>query len=129
MENQQKIESVKQKDYWKLVYKNFLHFSYFGMFLFLVSLIIQIAKVGPYQQLTMVGSLEILVITIIWFIISQLFKKHHKSSITVGYIFLAILTVFCLFPINLIGLLIDGYLFYLVYKASKNLPQLSNIDN
>lgn len=125
MENQTSKTNVGDKrDYWNLAYKNFLFMSFFGFFIFILSLVINIVisvtKPEPFQIQQTLKLLSVFTMSIIWLIISQLFKRHNKNAILIGYIFLGFVTVFGLFlNFNPILLIILAYLFVLIYKASK----------
>lgn len=109
-----------QKDYWRAAYKNFLHFSYFGYFLFLVFLVLWIVKHESVSKFITIWALILtFVVSTLWFVISQLFKKHHKKAILAGYVFLSVIALSLLWNGSGIALLLILYLFYLVYKASK----------
>lgn len=121
MENQQQgVEVKKQTDYWKLAYKNFFQLSILGFLIFLAYIYMYATKSGPYQSITILAIIVVLVTTILWFTVSQLFKKNNKMAITVSYIMLAIETVLLILSQSgLIVLLVLGYLFWITYKASK----------
>ena len=140
----QNTPDIKKKDSWNTAYKNFLHISYFAGFIFLVSLIFYLMKVeyaGEFMSIWWV--IIILVMTLVWYYMAQMFKKRDKKAIRFGYIFLSAMLAWNLFgginiyenrisidEINTVAaILVFGYLLYLVYKASKseiNLPTESS---
>lgn len=121
-------QNIQKKDAWNVAYKNFLHVSYFAGFLFLVLLVLYIMKV---EQVKAYISISVIITTFVvaglWYYLAQMFKQRDRKAIPFGYTFLFIMLVWNLYysGINIIMILIFGYLLYLVYKASKseiNLP-------
>ncbi len=117
------IQNIKKKDRWNLAYKNFLHISYVGGFVSVAALVFWLLKPELAKEYK-VGVLVIataFVMTGIWFYLAQLFKKRDKKAITFGYALLIILLIWnIIYSINIIMILIFGYLLYLVYRASKS---------
>ncbi len=74
-----------------------------------------------YPNNATIGLATAFVMTGIWFYLAQLFKKRDKKAITFGYALLIILLIWnIIYSINIIMILIFGYLLYLVYRASKS---------
>ncbi len=121
-------QNIQKKDAWNVAYKNFLHISYFGGFLFLVFLVLYVMKVEQAKAFISIWAiLTTLISTGVWYSLAQMFKKRDKKAIPFGYTLLSIMLASNLyyFGINIVMILIFGYLLYLVYKASKseiNLP-------
>ena len=121
-------QNIQKKDAWHVAYKNLLHISYFAGFLFLVFIVLYVMKV---EQLKAFISIRVILTTLIstgvWYSLAQMFKKRDKKAIPFGYTLLSIMFALNLYysEINIIMILIFGYLLYLVYKTSKseiNLP-------
>jgi hypothetical protein len=123
MEQTQNTSAVikQPKDHWRSAYKNFLHVFYFWIFLAVCSIVIYFMKIAEIQKLTLVDHLQFVAFGAAWFIISQQFKKHTKSAITISYTLIGIMLLWNIVSngFNIIVLLIYGYFLYLVYRASK----------
>lgn len=123
MEQEKNKIVVQTKDAWHSAYKNFLHFGYFGVFLVVSVLFLVLTKnpvVVDQKNLTIASFIQIFVFTGGWFYLAQLFKNHKKSAINTAYIFLTVFAVYnFITSFNLLVLVVYGYFFYLVYRASK----------
>lgn len=115
-------KNIQKKDAWNLAYKNFLHISYFGGFIFLVSLVLYIMKVEQVKAFISIwGIVTTLVTAGVWYYLAQMFKKRDKKAIPFGYTLLSVMLALSLYQSrNIVMILLFGYLFYLVYKASKS---------
>ncbi|MEI7719841.1 MAG: hypothetical protein WCI89_01375 [bacterium] len=115
-------QNIQKKDAWNVAYKNFLHISYFGGFIFLVFLVLYVMKVEQVKAFISIWLLVTpLVATGVWYYLAQMFKKRDKKAIPFGYTLLSVMLALDLYysGINIVMILIFGYLLYLVYKASK----------
>ncbi len=110
------------KDAWWVAYKNFLHVSYFGVFLTVLLTVLFFVNTAETKGLISLKSIiATLIFTVVWYYLAQKFKKREKSAVSFGYIFLIITLVLNLISgINIIVILISLYFLYLVYKASKS---------
>ncbi len=119
-----------KKDRWNIAYKNFVQISYFGGFFAFLLLVLYVVK---FEWIKEFISIDILIVSLVtpfaWYYLAQLFKKRDKKAISLSYIFLAILFAWSFFyGINIVMILIFGYLLYIVYKANKsgvNSPSIS----
>ena len=109
-----------KKDYWNICFRNFRIFAVLCFLVFLFFL---------FSSGLSFATLIFLLVTVIWGVMSYMFKKHSPSVIIVAYIVLGLATVSNLFRdfSDPAGFNISSVLFYLimiyliqgVYKAHK----------
>jgi hypothetical protein len=129
MENQnQQVDVIKeekkQENYWKFAYKVFFFFSCASFFFFFGGLIVSLTKPS---FIMVVGAIQAFTSSVIWLLISQLFKKENKNAIVLAYLFVGYHIIFTLiFDIKIIYLIIDAWLVWVIYKASKTKTNIIN---
>ncbi len=113
------------KDRWYIAYKNFLHISYLGGFVFFLLLILRLVKVEEINaSITIWNIIVMFIVACVWYYLAQIFKRRDKKAIPLGYTVLSVMLVLNLYQSgNPFAILVLAYLFYIVYKASKSEPK------
>ena len=121
-----------KKDPWTVVYKNFLHFGYFGVLVCVLMTTLWVLQPEQFLKEMNVKSLGLIQFVILpiasvtfLFVIAHLFKVRHGYAIPAATVWLVLAAVSMLSGgINVFALVIIGYFAYIIYRAHKSKSQI-----
>ena len=114
--------STDPKDPWSQAYKEFNAIAILAGVLYCFLLLAKLTgnvDIDKFVTMSTIGWIVIPVIVAGWYVLGQLFKRHHKLAVPIGFGVIGLSVVSGLINFNIILLLICGYYLYVIYRVQK----------